>query len=229
MRQISAALLGVVLLSGAWTPDQKPELKNQKERESYSLGYQYGQSFKKEGVEIDLKVFTGAMQEALEGQAPRMTPEDMQATIKSLRQRMLTAQHRQAQEQFAKNLEAAKAFLAENAKQEGVKTLASGLQYRVLKEGTGKSPTGTDTVAVRYRGTLIDGTEFDRAGQGDKEPETFQVDAVIPAWTEALQLMKEGAKWQLFVPPELGYGRRGLPRIPPNSALIFEIELVTVE
>ena len=228
MRPIRAALLVLVLLGGACAPDQKPELKDQKSRESYSLGYQYGQSFKRDGVEIDLKVFTGAMREGLEGRDPRMTPQDMRAAVKDLRQRVIATKHRQAQEEMDRNLEEAKAFLAKNAKEEGVKTLPSGLQYRVLREGSGRSPKATDTVAVRYRGTLRDGTEFESTKPGD-EPATFRVDGVIPGWTEALQLMKEGARWQLFVPPELGYRRRGLPNIPPNSALVFEIELVAVK
>ena len=128
----------------------------------------------------------------------------------------------------AKNLEDSKKFLAENQKKEGIKTLPSGLQYKVIAEGSGKMPKPTDDVTLHYRGTLIDGTEFDSSYQRG-EPATFKVDGIIKGWTEALQLMKEGSKWQLFIPPELGYGNRSMSRIPPNSTLIFEVELISVK
>ena len=118
--------------------------------------------------------------------------------------------------------------MSENAKKDGVVSLRSGLQYKVIKEGTGKAPGLKDTVSVNYRGTLIDGTEFDNSYKR-KEPTTFRVDSVIRGWSEALQLMKEGAKWELYIPPELGYGERGAgSKIPPNSPLIFEVEVVSV-
>jgi len=127
-----------------------------------------------------------------------------------------------------KNKKEGEAFLAENKKKEGVITLPSGLQYKVLTAGKGKKPTDTDTVTVQYRGTLINGTEFDssyRRGQ----PATFPVRGVIPGWTEALKLMEPGAKWQIFVPPKLGYGERQFGRIPPNSVLVFDMELLSIE
>ncbi len=128
------------------------------------------------------------------------------------------------------NLQKGEAFLAENAKKEGVKVTASGLQYQVLKEGTGRSPKDTDTVVVHYKGTLISGKEFDSSYKRGK-PATFQLNRVIPGWTEGVQLMKEGAKYQFTIPAKLAYGERGGPggRIPPNSTLIFEIELVSVK
>jgi len=221
-------VVGALLLIGGCGPDRKPELKDQKDKESYSLGYKYGESFKKDGVAIAPEVFTAGLRDALDGKEARMTSAEMDATIEGLRKRGTAARQQRLKEQFAKNLEDGKAFLAENAKKAGVKTLPSGLQYRVLAEGSGRRPKAGDTVAVRYRGTLIDGTEFDSTPTGD-EPATFPVDRVIPGWTEALQLMQEGAKWQLFVPSELGYGRRGMPRIPPHSVLIFEVELVAVK
>ena len=126
------------------------------------------------------------------------------------------------------NLARGKAFLEENAKKEGVKTLPSGLQYRVIQEGSGATPGATDTVTVNYRGTLIDGTEFDSSYSRGK-PATFRADRVIRGWTEALQMMKEGAKWELFIPPDLAYGERGAGgKIGPNSTLVFEVELVSV-
>jgi FKBP-type peptidyl-prolyl cis-trans isomerase FklB len=129
---------------------------------------------------------------------------------------------------ITKNLKEGKAFLAENGKKEGVTTLPSGLQYKVIREGTGVSPKATDNVTVHYKGTLIDGTEFDSSYKRN-EPATFRTDRVIPGWTEALQLMKPGGRWQLFIPANLAYGERGAgSRIGPNSALVFEVELVKV-
>ena len=128
------------------------------------------------------------------------------------------------------NLEKGEAFLAENAKKEGVKTTASGLQYKVLKEGTGKSPKDTDTVQVHYKGTLLDGTEFDSSIKRG-QPAEFPLNRVIPGWTEGVQLMKEGAKYQFTIPSKLAYGERGTPGgpIPPNSTLVFEVELLSIK
>ena len=167
------------------------------------------------------------IRDALEGKEPGMSPEEIRETISSLQKRAFIAQQQRLREQAAKNLEEGKAFLAENAKKEGVKTLPSGLQYRVITEGTGASPKAGETVTVNYRGTFLDGTEFDSSYKRGK-PASFQVDGVIAGWTEALQLMKPGDKWQLFVPSELAYGQRGMGRIPPNSTLIFEVELVSL-
>jgi FKBP-type peptidyl-prolyl cis-trans isomerase FklB len=182
-----------------------------------------------QGVDINLDVYESAIRDSLGGKEPQMSSEEMRSTIMGLRQRLAAAQQKALKNQEEKNLAEGKAFLLENGKKEGVKTLPSGLQYRVLSEGTGKMPTKKDTVTVHYRGTFINGTEFDSSiARG--QPATFKVDGVIPGWTEALQLMKEGAKWQLFIPPKLAYGERGMPpRIPPQSTLIFEVELISVK
>jgi FKBP-type peptidyl-prolyl cis-trans isomerase FklB len=141
----------------------------------------------------------------------------------------MAVQQKAFKEQAAKNLSESKAFLAENGKKEGIKTLPSGLQYKVFAEGSGKMPKAEDTVTVNYKGTLIDGTEFDNSYKRG-QPATFQVKGVIKGWTEALQLMKEGSKWQFFIPPDLAYGEGGAGRsIPPNSTLIFEVELISVK
>ena len=158
-----------------------------------------------------------------------MSQEEIRATISELQKRVTAERQKELKEKGAKNLEESKKFLAENQKKEGIKTLPSGLQYKVLTEGTGKTPKETDNVTVNYKGTLIDGTEFDSSYKKG-QPATFQVNGVIKGWTEALQLMKEGSKWQLFIPPELAYGERGAgPTILPNSTLIFEVELLTVK
>jgi FKBP-type peptidyl-prolyl cis-trans isomerase len=153
----------------------------------------------------------------------------MRQALTALEQQAAAVAKQQREEQAAKNLAEAKAFLAENASEEGVKTLPSGLQYQVLSEGEGDPPAAADTVTVHYRGTLIDGSEFD-SSYGRGEPATFPLDRVIPGWTEGLQLMRPGARYRLFLPPELAYGERGGgPKIGPNSALVFEVELLSVE
>jgi FKBP-type peptidyl-prolyl cis-trans isomerase FklB len=228
MKQTRIAVLAMGLLASVAWAGQKADLSDQKAKDSYSLGYQYGETFKKQGVDIDLDVFAGAMRDALGGREPAMSPEEIRKNLTALQQRLFAAQQQQLREKAARNLEEGKAFLAENAKKKGVKTLPSGLQYRVMTAGSGASPKAKDSVTVNYRGTLIDGTEFDSSYKRDK-PESFRVDGVISGWTEALQLMKPGAKWELFLPPELAYGERGMGRIPSNSTLIFEVELISIE
>lgn len=229
MKHLLVTLLGVVLLFGVCRADEKPELKDRTQKESYTLGYRFGESLKRREMNIDIDVYAAGIRDSLAGKEPQMSEKEMRATMVGIQQRAYAVQQKGYMEQAAKNLEDSKVFLAKNAKKEGVKTLPSGLQYRVLQEGTGASPAATQTVAVNYRGTLIDGTEFDNSYRRGR-PETFQVDSVIPGWIEALQMMKEGSKWELFIPPDLAYGERGMPpRIPPNSSLIFEVELVLVK
>jgi len=156
-----------------------------------------------------------------------MTRDQMRQVMTTFRQQMMAKQKQRQQVDGAKNLAMGKAFLEANGKKEGVKVLPSGLQYKVIKKGTGKTPTAADKVKTHYRGTLIDGTEFDSSYKRNA-PAVFGVTQVIKGWTEALQLMKEGAKWQLYIPANLAYGERGRPGIPPNSTLIFDIELLEV-
>jgi FKBP-type peptidyl-prolyl cis-trans isomerase FklB len=204
-------------------------LKDQKDKESYSLGYQFGQYVKSQGVDINLEVYTSGIKDGLGEKEPLMNREEIRAIIKDLQQRVETERQKELKEKAAKNLEEGKKFPTENQKKEGVKALPSGLQYKVLAEGSGKTPQAIDTVTVNYKGTLIDGTEFDSSYKRG-QPTTFKVSGVIKGWTQALQLMKEGSKWQLFIPPDLAYGERAAGRnIPPNSTLIFEIELISVQ
>ena len=227
MKYLLAAPFGIFFLFNVCSAQEKLELKDQKEKESYTLGYQFGQNLKQQGLDLDLQVYTAGIQDGLGAKEPRMKPEEMQATMAEFRQRMASAHEKVIKEQAAKNLAEANAFLEENKKKEGIKTLPSGLQYKILKEGSGKTPKATDTVTVEYRGTLMDGTEFD-SSHSRGTPATFKLNQVIPGWTEALQLMKVGSKWQLFIPPNLAYGERGQGRIPPNSLLIFEVELLSI-
>lgn len=228
MKHVLATVLSIGILSGFGLAGEKPELKDLKDKESYSLGYQFGQNLKAQGVEINLEVYTSGIQDALSGAQPSLNREEIHKTVAEFQKRVAAARQKELKAMAEKNLAQGKSFLEENKKKEGVKTLASGLQYKVLTEGSGKMPKATEQVTVNYQGTFIDGTEFDSSYKRG-QPATFKADGVIKGWTEALQLMKEGSKWQLFVPPELGYGERGMGRIPPNSTLIFEVELVSVK
>jgi FKBP-type peptidyl-prolyl cis-trans isomerase FklB len=229
MKYLLTIILSIAFLFSVCHAEEKLELKDQKDKESYSLGYQFGQNLKFQGVDINLDLYTSGIKDALGGKEPQMSQEEIRATITGLQQRLQAAREKGLKEMAAKNLEESKKFLAENRKKEGVKTLPSGLQYKVIAEGSGKMPKADDTVTVNYKGTLIDGTEFDSSYKRG-QPVTFKVNGVIRGWTEALQLMKEGSKWQLFIPPELAYGERGAGRtIPPSSTLIFEVELISVK
>jgi len=221
-------VLVFVFLSGVCLAGDKPEIKDTKGKINYSIGYQIGGDFKRRGIDLDPDLIVKGIQDALSESKPLMTPQEMRKTLVDLKKKIVADQRKQQKEQGQKNLAEGKAFLAKNAKQKGVVTLPSGLQYKVIRKGNGTSPKKTDSVTVNYRGTLIDGTEFDSSYKRGK-PATFRVDGVIAGWTEALQRMKPGAKWQLFIPANLAYGERGAgPRIGPNSALIFEVELTKV-
>ena len=229
MRTFLMVGIGLALLSGPSSGAETADLEDENQKLSYSIGYQVGGDFRRQGLEIDPELVVKGVLDAQAGSEPLMTPEEMRETLADLQRQATAAAKRQREEQARKNLEEAKAFLAENAEKEGVTTLPSGLQYQVLSEGEGDPPAATDTVTVQYRGTLIDGTEFD-SSYGRGEPASFPLNRVIPGWTEGLQLMRPGAKYRLFVPPELAYGERGAgSKIGPNSALIFEIELLSVQ
>lgn len=228
MKYAVTILISLILLSSVCYADEKLELKEQKDKESYSLGYQFGQNLKSQGVDINLDIYTSGIRDALGGKDSLMSQEEIRATIEELQKRVMAARQKELKEKAEKNLAESKAFLEGNKRKEGIKTLPSGLQYKVLVEGSGKTPKSTDTVTVHYRGTLINGSEFDSSYKKG-QPSTFQVNGVIRGWSEALQLMKGGSKWQLFIPPELAYGESAAGgQIPPNSTLIFEVELISV-
>jgi len=196
-----------------------------KERFSYAVGLQIGQSMKHQGAELDSKSLVQGVQDGLSGAPAKLTDEEIKAAVQAQHQRRAAEREARAK----KNLEEGEAFLAENKKKEGVITRPSGLQYKVLQEGKGKQPKPTDTVEVHYRGTLLNGTEFDSSYKRNQTA-TFPVNGVIPGWQEVLPLMKEGAKWQVWVPANLAYGERGAGRtIGPNETLVFEIELLAVK
>ncbi|MCJ7833279.1 MAG: FKBP-type peptidyl-prolyl cis-trans isomerase, partial [Deltaproteobacteria bacterium] len=172
--------------------------------------------------------FTKGFKDALSGAKPLLSEEEMRTVMTAFQKEISEKQAEKTKVLGEKNKKEGETFLAENKKKEGVKILTSGLQYKVVKEGTGKKPKATDKVTTHYQGTLIDGTEFDSSYKRG-EPAAFPVNGVIPGWTEALQLMKVGSKWQLFVPSKLAYGERGAgPKIGPNAVLIFTVELLSI-
>ena len=223
------AALGILFLASQVSAEENLVLNNQKDKVSYIIGMEIGKNFKKQSIDIDPDILTRGIKDAISGGKPLLTEQEIQENMVTFQKEMMAKQEELAKKLGENNKKEGEAFLAENKKKDGVKTLPSGLQYKVTKAGTGKKPKLTDTVMTHYRGTLIDGTEFDssyRRGQ----PVSFPVTGVIPGWTEALQLMEEGAKWQLFIPPNLAYGERGAGRdIGPNATLIFEIELISIQ
>lgn len=212
--------VGVSHSAGEATTDKAVLLKTELDKVSYVIGTQIAQNFKKQDIEINIESLIWGLKDALAGRKLALSQDERQQVMTNFQRRIIA-------KQAAKNLAAGMAFLERNKAKEGVQVLPSGLQYKVIKEGTGKIPTAEDRVKTHYRGTLINGTEFDSSYKRNK-PAEFPVKGVIMGWTEALQLMKEGSKWQLYIPPNLAYGERGRPGIPPNSTLIFEVELLEV-
>ncbi|WP_298869305.1 FKBP-type peptidyl-prolyl cis-trans isomerase [uncultured Gimesia sp.] len=206
----------------------KSAFKDQKQKVSYGIGYNLGQNLMKDQLDLDPQILVKGILDAMTKQKPKMTEEQIRATLIAFQQELRTQQESKMKQAAAANVAKGKQFLVDNAKKEGVKTTKSGLQYKVIKKGTGKTPGLNDSVTTHYRGTLINGKEFDSSYKRN-QPATFPVKGVIGGWTEALQLMKEGDKWQLFIPGDLAYGSRGSgPDIGPNEVLVFDIELLKV-
>lgn len=223
-----AAVACVMLLTSHAMAEEKLELKTRKDKASYAIGLSMGGSLQKNGIDVSTDALFRGIKDALSGSKPLLTEQEIKDTMTALQQDVQAKQHEQMKALADKNKKEGESFLAANKKKDGVITLASGLQYKIIKSGSGKTPKATDSVTVNYRGTLIDGTEFDSSIKRG-QPATFNVNGVIPGWTEALQLMREGAKWQLFIPSNLAYGERGAGgTIGPNAALIFEVELISV-
>ncbi len=202
-------------------------LKTETDKFSYVIGTQLGRNFKKQGIEIRVEPLMQGLTDAMKGTELILTQDQMQQVMMSFQRRMEAEQQERQKAGGAINLAEGNAFLEKNKKNKGVKELPSGLQYKIIKKGTGKTPTADSKVKTHYRGTLINGTEFDSSYKRNA-PAEFAVKGVIKGWTEALQLMKEGAKWELYIPADLAYGQQARPSIPPNSTLIFEIELLEI-
>lgn len=203
---------------------KKTSVKTDTEKYSYAIGYQFAKNLKGQSVEIDASALSLAVDDVIGDKEPRITEEQMQQAM----QAMYEKRREKLKAEGEENLKKGKEFLEANKSKEGVKTTASGLQYKVIEEGQGAKPSAEDTVVVHYKGTLIDGTEFD-SSYSRNQPAEFPVKAVIPGWTEALQLMKKGSKYELFIPSELAYGERGRPSIPPHSVLVFQVELLDIK
>jgi FKBP-type peptidyl-prolyl cis-trans isomerase FklB len=205
-------------------------LKTQKDKASYAIGLNIGKSMHKDSVDVDTSILLRGLKDGLAGSKPLLTDDEARAAMVTLQTDLRKKQEEKILVQGEANKKEGEAFLAENKTKDGVVTLPSGLQYKILKEGTGPKPTAADTVVCNYKGTLLDNTEFDSSYKRG-QPATFPVGGVIKGWTEALQLMPVGSKWQLFIPSELGYGARGGPGggIGPNATLVFEVELMSIQ
>ena len=224
MKSILFSAVALFLAVSVFAEEKPPQLKDLKDKASYSIGLNFGFNFKRQNIDLNSDAFAAGFKDAMTGRNPLMSEQEVRDTMMAFEKDMQQKQAETAQ----KNVAEADKFLAANKTKEGVKSTESGLQYKVLKEGSGAQPKSSDTVTVNYRGTLIDGTEFDSSYKRG-QPATFPVGGVIKGWTEALQLMKVGSKLQLFIPANLAYGEQGRPGIPPNSLLIFEVELMDVK
>jgi FKBP-type peptidyl-prolyl cis-trans isomerase FklB len=223
-----ATLMSVALMTvpaASVCAEETLKLDNETARINYSLGYQIGGDFKRQGVEMNAGAVIKGIEDALSGAEPLMPQQEMNTTLMELKRKVVAEQRARQQSAELQYVAEGKKFMEENAKKPGVKTTASGLQYTIIEAGTGKVPKASDEVTVNYRGTLTNGNEFDSSYQRG-EPATFRLDGVIKGWTEGLQLVKEGGKIQLVIPPQLAYGGRG-PLA--HRTLVFEVELISVD
>src|SRR6266704_4574464 len=224
MKRFILIFAAFLLTLPLFAQEKSPPLKDQKDKISYSIGRKIGSNLARQNVEINADALSAGIKDAIAGK-PQLTQDQVKEVMTTFEKDMQAKQKAAGEKNAAEGTK----FLEENKKKEGVKTTASGLQYKAIKEGTGAQPKGNDTVTVNYRGTLINGTEFDSSYKRG-QPATFPLNGVIKGWTEGLQLMKAGSKYQFFVPPNLAYGDRALgPDIAPNSTLIFDVELLGVK
>lgn len=225
MNRVLAFAITAGLAAGVHAAEAPLDLNDPTAKINYSVGYQIGSDFQQQQMELRTDAVVAGIRDALSGGDPQMTPEEMKAAMAEIGKRVAEQKRQQRETAAQQYLKEGRDFLAENAKKEGVHTTASGLQYKVLTEGNGPMPKATDTVTVNYRGTFLDGREFDNTYRTG-HPKTFRVDSVLPGWTEALQMMKVGSKWELFLPPALAFRERGMLA---DRALIFEMELLSIE
>jgi FKBP-type peptidyl-prolyl cis-trans isomerase FkpA/FKBP-type peptidyl-prolyl cis-trans isomerase FklB len=218
------AVIAAALVAGSAMAN---ELTTEEQKLGYIIGMDIGSSLKNEGTVIDLEALIDALRTTYNGDAPKLTNEQAQVIREAFIAKRRATAEAEAKAISASNAAEGEAFLAANLAKDGVKATASGLQYKVITMGTGPKPVASDTVEVNYRGTLLDGTEFD-SSYARNQTMTFQLDRVIAGWTEGVQLMPVGSKFQFFVKPELAYGEGGGGPIPPNSTLVFEVELLSI-
>ncbi len=204
-------------------------LQTKKDSVSYSIGMNIGTNMKSQQEDVDPDILVLGIKDVITGEKPKLTDEEAKKVMMAWQQEMMNKQKQDMSGKVEENQKLGETFLAENKTREGVVTTESGLQYKILKEGSGPSPAVTDKVTVHYHGMLIDGTVFDSSVDRG-QPASFPVNGVIPGWVEALQLMKTGAKWKLFIPPALAYGERGAGNvIGPHATLIFDVELLSID
>lgn len=227
MKQITVALLAVIIATTS-AVGADSSLKDNKDKLGYGIGLGMGMDFKKQGVAVTPEAVVQGIKDGMSGATPKMTEDEIKAVFTAVQEEVMKKQKEKAEKLAVTNKTEGEAFLAANKKKDGVVTTASGLQYKVIKTGAGAKPKADSTVKAHYRGTLINGTEFDSSYKRN-EPVDFPVTGVIPGWTEALQLMPVGSKWQLFIPSDLAYGPRGAGQdIGPNATLIFDVELISI-
>lgn len=225
LRWVAAA--AALLLAGHASAADAPKLAEKKEKISYSIGMDIGTNMKRQSIDVDPDLLAKGVRDAMSGGETLLTVEEAKETLMALQQDLVARAQEQRMQLAEKNRKEGEAYLAANGKKEGVVTLPSGLQYKVIRSGDGPSPKETDSVETHYRGTLIDGTEFDSSYKREQTA-VFPVNGVIVGWTEALQRMKVGDKWQISLPPGLAYGERGAGPIGPNATLLFDIELISI-
>lgn len=230
MKIFTTCLLFLFVIAGPAVADEKKtKLETEMQKISYALGMQMGSYLKTLGEGLDSEILQQGMMDSYKGEKLLLTKEEEAQILQQFSQKQQEKQIQQTLEMITKNKKAADDFLKDNGTKEGISTTASGLQYKVMTQGAGPKPKAEDMVKVHYKGTLLDGTEFD-SSYSRNEPAVFPLDKVIPGWTEAVQLMNVGSKFQLFLPPDLAYGDRGaMPVIEPGSMLVFEVELLSIE
>ena len=223
------AACGKAASDSAAKPLKAGDLDSQKKKVSYAIGLDIGKNFKERALDIDMDILIQGLRDAQGSGQPLLGNEEIQKVMTQFQQDMMKAEQEKRTGQAEVNKTKGEAFLKENAKKTGIKVTASGLQYLVITDGSGPQPQATDTVKVHYRGTLLDGSEFDSSYKRN-QPAVFPLNGVIKGWTEALQLMKVGSKWQVFLPAGLAYGENGAGQvIGPNATLIFDVELLGIE
>lgn len=229
MTVVWLAVLGVALLASRAGAEEAAVLKTQKEKVSYGIGVDLAKSFRSQGIEVDLDLLVRGFKDGLSGGKLLIPEADLRTVLADFRAELMQKRAQEMKLAAEENRKKGEAFLAENGTKEGVMTMPSGLQYKILKLGSGRTPTEADTVEVGYRGTRIDGTEFNSTDAG--KPATLKLKSgLIPGWTEALQLMPVGSRFRVFIPPQLGYGEKGAGAdIGPNETLIFEVELLAIK